>query len=241
MRESNPPLLAENQVSCPIDERATRVRRAGVEPAKPGAGGLRPPGLSHAQPTRRCQSAPTGVEPAISRLTTGRACHQLRGGVFFEWPRWESNPQTPASEAGGFAGLPTGPLAVPGAGIEPAASWVRARRHYQQQLPRNRSALGHILTSRGSGRRIRTSTACSKGRRPAVSRSPRVPRGSRTRLSGVGGRCLGRSARGTYVRRKERESNPQGSSLARFRDGCRRQSACPSVPSAPRGGIEPPS
>ena len=35
--------------------------------------------------------------------------------------------------------------------------------------------------------------------------------------------------RAQIVRRKERESNPQGSSLARFRDGCRRQSACPSV------------
>ena len=30
-------------------------------------------------------------------------------------------------------------------------------------------------------------------------------------------------------KRKERESNPQGSSLARVRVGCRRQSACPSV------------
>src|SRR5947209_512252 len=29
--------------------------------------------------------------------------------------------------------------------------------------------------------------------------------------------------------RKERESNPQGSSLVRVRAGCRRQSACPSV------------
>jgi hypothetical protein len=31
------------------------------------------------------------------------------------------------------------------------------------------------------------------------------------------------------LKRKERESNPQGSSLARVRVGCRRQSACPSV------------
>lgn len=31
-----------------------------------------------------------------------------------------------------------------------------------------------------------------------------------------------------FVERKERELNPQGSSLARFRVGCRRQSACPS-------------
>jgi hypothetical protein len=54
------------------------------------------------------------------------------------------------------------------------------------------------------------------------------------------------------TRRKERELNPQGSSLARFRIGCRRQSACPSVSGicwrlnldrsirAPAGGVEPP-
>ncbi len=38
--------------------------------------------------------------------------------------------------------------------------------------------------------------------------------------------------------RKERESNPQGSSLGRFRDGCHRQLACPSVQAA-AAGIEP--
>ena len=32
-----------------------------------------------------------------------------------------------------------------------------------------------------------------------------------------------------HKRRKGRESNPQGSSLGRFRDGCHRQLACPSV------------
>ena len=36
-------------------------------------------------------------------------------------------------------------------------------------------------------------------------------------------------------RRKERESNPQGSSLARFRTGCRRPSACPSESSSSGG------
>jgi hypothetical protein len=36
-------------------------------------------------------------------------------------------------------------------------------------------------------------------------------------------------------RRKERESNPQGSSLVRVRAGCRRQSACPSVSSSSGG------
>jgi hypothetical protein len=92
-----------------------------------------------------------------------------------------------------------------------------------------------------------------------VSRFPRAPRGSRTRLSDLGSPCLaarpetlvdresgigdsnpGRlvgsqeSCRWTNpavsvtIKRKERESNPQGSSLARFRIGCRHPSACPS-------------
>src|SRR5438105_3409412 len=39
------------------------------------------------------------------------------------------------------------------------------------------------------------------------------------------------------IKRKERESNSQGSSLGRFRDGCRRQSACPSVPYSREGGL----
>src|SRR5580700_93135 len=34
-----------------------------------------------------------------------------------------------------------------------------------------------------------------------------------------------------HEKRKERELNPQGSSLGRFRDGCHRQLACPSVSS----------
>jgi hypothetical protein len=36
-------------------------------------------------------------------------------------------------------------------------------------------------------------------------------------------------------KRKERESNPQGSSLARFRAGCRHRSACPSESSSSGG------
>jgi hypothetical protein len=56
----------------------------------------------------------------------------------------------------------------------------------------------------------------------------RVPCGSRTHLASLEGWHLCRSAKGTS-RRKERESNPQGSSLGRFRGGCHRQLACPSV------------
>ena len=61
-----------------------------------------------------------------------------------------------------------------------------------------------------------------------VSRSRRVPGGSRTHLCGLEGRCLGRSATGTR-KRKERESNPQGWSLVRVVAGCHRPLACPSV------------
>jgi hypothetical protein len=46
--------------------------------------------------------------------------------------------------------------------------------------------------------------------------------------------------RAPVVKRKERESNSQGLSLDRFRGGCRRQSACPSVCyKAPAEGLEP--
>ena len=81
-------------------------------------------------------------------------------------------------------------------------------------------------------RRIRTSTTCSKGRRPTVSRSSvgmiesvSAARGNRTRVFGVEVR---RRAVGPGPRqREERESNPQGSSLGRFRNGCRHPSAGP--------------
>lgn len=61
----------------------------------------------------------------------------------------------------------------------------------------------------------------------ALSKSSRVPGGSRTRLSGLEERRLGRSATGTSLQRKEWESNPQGSSLARVPTGCRRPSGLP--------------
>ena len=69
-----------------------------------------------------------------------------------------------------------------------------------------------------------------KGCRPTISRSPRVPCGNRTRLCRFGRPAPSPLGQG-HKKRKERESNPQGSSLGRFRDGCRRPSACPSVSS----------
>jgi hypothetical protein len=78
-----------------------------------------------------------------------------------------------------------------------------------------------------------------------------VPCGNRTRLSGLGGRCLDRSAKGTmnneefeisnlkcFMReRKGRDSNPHGCSPTRFRDGGRHPSAGPSeAPESPSTG-----
>lgn len=56
---------------------------------------------------------PMGFEPTISTLTGWRALRAAPRGRVVPIRR------------------------VPGAGIEPAASAFRARRHYQQQLPRN--------------------------------------------------------------------------------------------------------
>ena len=71
--------------------------------------------------------------------------------------------------------LPCGlELQVPGAGIEPAASAFRARRHYQQQLPRIREG------------GFEPPPPDSKSGSLPVSRFPRAPRGSRTRLSDLG-------------------------------------------------------
>src|SRR5208337_5492503 len=65
-------------------------------------------------------------------------------------------------------------IRVPGAGIEPAASAFRVRRHYHQQLPRIREG------------GFEPPPPDSKSGSLPLSRFPRAPRGSRTRLSGLG-------------------------------------------------------
>ena len=90
-----------------------------------------------------------------------------------------------------------------------------------------------------SGRRSRTSVSWFKARRPTASRSPSIVFQSALWESNPP-RQLGRLAplplgQG-HARRKGRESNPQGSSLDRFRGGCHRQLACPSVLSKGCGG-----
>jgi hypothetical protein len=167
------------------------------------------------------------------------------------------------------------PLPDPGAGIEPAASAFRARRHYQQQLPRSHfihpfgkedSNLHRLIQSQGACR-LADSRERPAGVEPAyrawearawpIGQGRVDPfRGFRVFGWGVFGRRAGgglrdrgfeprspgwkpgilpldQSRRSSSMidvyQRKERELNPQGSSLARVRVGCRRRSACPSV------------
>jgi hypothetical protein len=148
--------------------------------------------------------------------------------------------------------------AVPGAGIEPAASTFRAWRHYQQQLPRSRrfgkedSNLHRLIQSQVACR-LADSRERPAGVEPAYrtwearawplgpGRYARCMIPNFSNQSGIGdsnpGRLVGSQescrwtnpAMSSIDKRKERELNPQGSSLARVRIGCRRQSACPSV------------
>src|SRR3954449_2254726 len=74
------------------------------------------------------------------------------------------------------SGLPVAYRArVPGTGIEPAASAFRSRRHYHQQLPRIREG------------GLEPPPPDSKSGSLPVSRFPRAPRGSQTRMSDLGG------------------------------------------------------
>ena len=129
---------------------------------------------------------------------------------------WDSNPQTAKPSPVFKTGSSTIRMAsrkVPGVGIEPTNSWFRARRHYQQQLPRivlfeTRVVLQSKFGEEGV-------EPPSSGSRPESlpladprSRS-RVPCGNRTRLASLEDWNLCRSAKGTS-KRKERESNPQG-------------------------------
>ena len=82
--------------------------------------------------------------------------------------------------------MPTEPPSSSGGWNRTSASRFRAWRRDQPRPPRS-SASDRLPDS---GRRIRTSISRFKVGGPAVSRFPRAPRGSRTRLSGVEGRRL---------------------------------------------------
>jgi hypothetical protein len=76
--------------------------------------------LSHPGRTRTCDILL--VRQASWPLDDGTRTDQIE-----QSPRWESNPQTPASHAGSFAGLPTRRSAVAGLGVEPRDQAYEAR------------------------------------------------------------------------------------------------------------------
>jgi hypothetical protein len=86
-----------------------------------------------------------------------------------------------------------------GVGVGPTS-----RRSERRILPLDDPAPGvlHIEILESSGRRSRTFIFCFKGRRPTVSRSPKVPCASRTRLASLEGWNLCYSTKGTRSGRR---------------------------------------
>src|SRR5262245_55755186 len=84
---------------------------------------------------------PDGLEPPLPGCRPGVVAAGPRDCCSERKP-WDSNPQRRArtSIRGKLLIRHDDFRKVPWVGIEPTPSWFRARRHYQQQLPRNRSA-----------------------------------------------------------------------------------------------------
>ena len=120
----------------------------------------------------------------------------------------ESNLRSPAPEAGGVAMLPYSQktiVRIPPAGLEPAASGLRARRHRRFdhggiELRRQGSNLPLAINSRASYRLDHAGTKDGGSRTRTCERLVTV--------YAVATRCLANSA--MPPERKERESNPQG-------------------------------
>ena len=178
----------------PLDHGIVSVTEAGIEPAKSRDSRPRRFACLRTRPRssrgrdQRCASVPD------SNPQTGCAAACFQNRVLIRPDDFRSCKQ------------------APGVGIEPTASWFRARRHYQQQLPRNTSWIP--LPRIGSGRGNRTPIAWFKARKRTVSPSPLVQSALRESNPPVQlGRLVPEPIGQGHVssRRKERESNPQGS------------------------------
>lgn len=167
----------------------------------------------------RRQGTPPRTRTLTNWVGTSRAANYTRDAccVVEQRKPWDSNPQTVYPVAcfqDRFLIRPDDFRAfnqAPGVGIEPTASWFRARRHYQQQLPRNTSWTP--LVRKGSGRGSRTPIAWFKARKRTVGPSPLVQSALRESNPPVQlGRLVPEPIGQGHVssRRKERESNPQG-------------------------------
>ena len=153
------------------------MRTGGVEPPQPRATGLHPAELADAQrpheegrptglePVPRGsrprmlplhhghrETGTTGLEPAAYRLTSERSPSELRPR---EWRGWDSNPRSRAHGAREDSRSSTA-RRTPPAGLEPAASGLRARRHLPSdhggtgKLRRQASNLRFAINSRAS-------------------------------------------------------------------------------------------
>ena len=107
-------------------------------------------------------------------------------------------------------------LPAAGVGIEPTASWFRARRHYQQQLSRivhrQRRPCLRTVRIKAAGAGVEPADPWFKATyfyRQKLPRNQivRVPCGNRTRLSSLEGWCLSRSAKGTNSSLVSRQSS----------------------------------
>jgi hypothetical protein len=125
-------------------------------------------------------------------------------------------------------------LSVPWMGFEPMLSTVRAWRPLRagppghvRQWPRGELNPQHPSFSKRVVCRLPTGPQSSA----ALSKNGRseCPAGVEPACPVWKTDAWAARPRALLLQRKERESNPQGSSLVRVRAGCRRQSACPSV------------
>ena len=121
----------------------------GVEPSSPGCGpGVVP--LDHG--TRKWTHRES--HPNFRRARPVSSCSRDKPVRKAEAVRLEltsGSQPPPVFETGSSSSRMTSVTKVPGVGIEPTPSWFRARRHYQQQLPRNAiSDLGFLISEQGS-------------------------------------------------------------------------------------------
>jgi hypothetical protein len=234
------------------------VRRAGVEPAQRYAGGLQPLRLANAQPTHVLAVARVGIEPtddhqglSLAALPVCVPCWQTSSMGF------EPMAST-VTEWRALRTAPRGQVSVAQVGVEPTASLVLREgglpfayraTHLRQfrglesnQHQRVQSPMSYRLDDPGISQLLDTATLAqvrgegvepsSPGSKPGslpVSRSPIESALWESNPPGWFGRPVPSPLGQGHKKRKERELNPQGSSLGRFRDGCHRQLACPSV------------
>ena len=188
-------------------------------------------------------------------LVVGQESLPLDHGTVIKWTHWELHPDLKRAElvsscwtmspfAGGSRGtrthksharptvFKTGSSSGRMTSVRSCGSWNRTNiKTFRASRPTVRRSRNMLFSSGG---RNRTYDSWFKVRQHYHQRRPRNGLHFKSALRELNPpRQLGRLAplplgQG-HTKRKERESNPQGSSLDCFRDSCHRQLACPSV------------